>query len=150
MKIESADTHLILEDILVGEVWLASGQSNMQWPVSASNDADAEIAAAVDDLTLSELQRAFELLDDRPPAGRVALRLAQKSMDLGEYDEASHDLKVAGGLSLGESERTLQEELSLRLEFYQSRLGDELFTILPGRSSRTARMSELHTNGLEI
>ncbi len=87
---------------------------------------DAEIVAAVDDLTLSELQRAFELLDDRPPAGRVALRLAQKSMDLGEYDEASHDLKVAGGLSLGESERTLQEELSLRLEFYQSRLGDEL------------------------
>jgi sialate O-acetylesterase len=34
------------EDVLVGEVWLCSGQSNMQWPVQASNDADLEIRAA--------------------------------------------------------------------------------------------------------
>ncbi len=33
-------------DILVGEVWLCSGQSNMEWPVSAASNADLEIAAA--------------------------------------------------------------------------------------------------------
>jgi sialate O-acetylesterase len=33
-------------DVLVGEVWLCSGQSNMQWAVSAANDADLEIKAA--------------------------------------------------------------------------------------------------------
>ena len=33
-------------DILVGEVWICSGQSNMQWPVNASNDADLEKLAA--------------------------------------------------------------------------------------------------------
>jgi sialate O-acetylesterase len=33
-------------DVLVGEVWVCSGQSNMQWPVGLSNDAEAEIAAA--------------------------------------------------------------------------------------------------------
>ena len=35
-----------LEDILVGEVWVGSGQSNMQWSVAASDNAQQEIAAA--------------------------------------------------------------------------------------------------------
>ena len=33
-------------DILVGEVWVCSGQSNMQWSVNSSTDADLEKAAA--------------------------------------------------------------------------------------------------------
>ncbi len=33
-------------DILVGDVWLCSGQSNMEWPVSYSANAEQEIAAA--------------------------------------------------------------------------------------------------------
>ena len=37
---------IVLKDILVGEVWLCSGQSNMEWPVKKSNDGDAEIAKA--------------------------------------------------------------------------------------------------------
>ncbi len=35
-----------LKNILVGEVWICSGQSNMQWSVNASYDADLEIATA--------------------------------------------------------------------------------------------------------
>ncbi len=34
------------DDVLVGEVWICSGQSNMQWSVGASNDADLERLAA--------------------------------------------------------------------------------------------------------
>jgi sialate O-acetylesterase len=34
------------DDVLVGEVWICSGQSNMQWSVAASNDSDLEIATA--------------------------------------------------------------------------------------------------------
>lgn len=29
---------IAIEDVLVGEVWVCSGQSNMQWPVSRAND----------------------------------------------------------------------------------------------------------------
>lgn len=37
---------LTISDVLIGEVWLGSGQSNMAWTVSRSNDAAAEQAAA--------------------------------------------------------------------------------------------------------
>ena len=33
-------------DVLIGEVWIGSGQSNMQWEVRQAQDADKEIAAA--------------------------------------------------------------------------------------------------------
>ena len=33
-------------DVLIGEVWVCSGQSNMQWSVNQANDADVEKAAA--------------------------------------------------------------------------------------------------------
>ncbi|MFN7730568.1 MAG: sialate O-acetylesterase [Pirellula sp.] len=35
-----------IKDVLVGEVWICSGQSNMQWSVAASNDPDLEKLAA--------------------------------------------------------------------------------------------------------
>ncbi len=35
-----------IEDVLVGEVWICSGQSNMQWSVNASTDPDLEKLAA--------------------------------------------------------------------------------------------------------
>lgn len=39
-------TTLEVNDVLVGEVWLASGQSNMEWIVQNSTNADKEIATA--------------------------------------------------------------------------------------------------------
>ena len=43
---EEGSAPLELTDILVGEVWLGSGQSNMQWTVEASRPEDQAIAAA--------------------------------------------------------------------------------------------------------
>ncbi len=45
MTVKGAN-ELVLEDILVGEVWIGSGQSNMQMDVKGSKDAQKEIAAA--------------------------------------------------------------------------------------------------------
>lgn len=42
----SGENTIKLTDVLFGEVWVCSGQSNMQWSVNASKDSDAEIAAA--------------------------------------------------------------------------------------------------------
>ena len=37
---------IILENILIGDVWVCSGQSNMEWKVSQSSNADKEIQNA--------------------------------------------------------------------------------------------------------
>ena len=42
----SGKNTVTLNDVLVGEVWLCSGQSNMEWRVLSSSNADDEIAAA--------------------------------------------------------------------------------------------------------
>lgn len=44
------DYTIEIKDVLVGEVWLASGQSNMQWPVKASADPESTISGARDNL----------------------------------------------------------------------------------------------------
>ena len=41
-----ADETTTINDVLVGEVWLCSGQSNMQWTVAAANDMDLESLTA--------------------------------------------------------------------------------------------------------
>ena len=41
----TGENALELTNILFGEVWVCSGQSNMQWSVRASKDSEAEIAA---------------------------------------------------------------------------------------------------------
>ena len=39
----TGENELILHNILVGEVWLCSGQSNMEWPLSLSENAGQEL-----------------------------------------------------------------------------------------------------------
>ncbi|MFO1004124.1 MAG: sialate O-acetylesterase, partial [Planctomycetaceae bacterium] len=45
IKVQGKNT-VEISDVLVGEVWLCSGQSNMEWPVSACVNAQEEVAAA--------------------------------------------------------------------------------------------------------
>ena len=46
VKDKSDDTSVELTDILCGEVWLCSGQSNMEWSVSRADNSEEEIANA--------------------------------------------------------------------------------------------------------
>jgi sialate O-acetylesterase len=45
LKIIGKDT-ISIKNVMVGEVWICSGQSNMEWAVQSSNNAEVEIAAA--------------------------------------------------------------------------------------------------------
>ena len=46
MTLSSNGEVRVLSNIVIGEVWICSGQSNMQWSVSQSNDPDLEVASA--------------------------------------------------------------------------------------------------------
>jgi len=57
ITLEAKNT-VTIKNILFGEVWVCSGQSNMQWPVRASANAEQEIAAAkYSDIRLFYVQR---------------------------------------------------------------------------------------------
>jgi sialate O-acetylesterase len=45
MTVQGKNT-VTFDDVLVGEVWICSGQSNMQWSVNVTNDADLESLTA--------------------------------------------------------------------------------------------------------
>lgn len=44
--IVKGSSRVIVRNVMLGEVWICSGQSNMQWPVNNSANAAAEVAAA--------------------------------------------------------------------------------------------------------
>ena len=46
LKIDAKSGSVTIKDILVGEVWVCGGQSNMAWTLSASLDSDVEIPSA--------------------------------------------------------------------------------------------------------
>ncbi|MHC4983161.1 MAG: sialate O-acetylesterase [Planctomycetota bacterium] len=46
ITVSAASRSIELEDVLVGEVWLCSGQSNMVWRLGRTDNGKAEIAAA--------------------------------------------------------------------------------------------------------
>ncbi|MHC4880911.1 MAG: sulfatase-like hydrolase/transferase, partial [Planctomycetota bacterium] len=46
LLVHSGEQRVELKDVLVGEVWVCAGQSNMEWPLSQSTNGPEELAAA--------------------------------------------------------------------------------------------------------
>ena len=46
LRVQSGNISITYEDILVGDVWVCGGQSNMEWRLRSSRDADIEIPGA--------------------------------------------------------------------------------------------------------
>lgn len=60
----TGENSIILGNILVGEVWIASGQSNMEWPMRASHEPDVEIPRTANDMI--RLYTVPKLKADKP------------------------------------------------------------------------------------
>ena len=50
MTLKSGSEEITISNILIGEVWVCSGQSNMEWVLQNTDRADTEIASAADQL----------------------------------------------------------------------------------------------------
>ncbi len=50
LTIGAAQNTVTLTNVLVGEVWVCSGQSNMEWPLSQAYQPEADIASATNNL----------------------------------------------------------------------------------------------------
>ncbi|WP_115553594.1 sialate O-acetylesterase [Xanthomonas arboricola] len=48
LSVQGDGGQLQVRDVLVGDVWLASGQSNMEWPLAQASDGPQAVAAAND------------------------------------------------------------------------------------------------------
>ncbi|WP_372744121.1 sialate O-acetylesterase [Lutibacter sp.] len=48
MILKSGKEIILIDDILIGDVWICSGQSNMEWPLSQTENASLEIAQVSD------------------------------------------------------------------------------------------------------
>ena len=48
LSVQGDGGQLQVRDVLVGDVWLASGQSNMEWPLAQASDGPQAMAAAND------------------------------------------------------------------------------------------------------
>jgi sialate O-acetylesterase len=77
-----SSSRLTCRDVLIGEVWLCSGQSNMEWPVASAMDGSQEVAAA--DFPhirlLAVPKRLAEQPQDKPAADVAWLKCAPENI----------------------------------------------------------------------
>ncbi len=68
LKMRSGTQQVVIRDVMVGDVWLASGQSNMEWPVSRCREA-AEIRRDI-----SSMVRCFRVVQTSSSAPEKEIR----------------------------------------------------------------------------
>lgn len=104
LSVSCENERIMIQDVLVGEVWLCAGQSNMEFPLDRSSNA-AETLAQAD---LPELR-----LLDRRPANRG---IFAQAFDQGIYSQLNTDSFFRGGWQVANRE-SAREFSAIGFEF---------------------------------
>lgn len=142
----SASNKIVLKNILVGEVWVCSGQSNMEWPLSSVNDSEKEIAAA----NYPKI-RLFTV-------PKKVSAIAQEDMENGEWVECSPST-IPGFSAVGYFfGRNLQKHLNVPVGLINSSWGgtiletwasEEAVNTIPDFQKAVAEMKKADLTALE-
>lgn len=90
LKVLSSSAALIVRDVLVGEVWLAAGQSNMEWPLAKEAHTKAELPTADHPkIRLLNLAYAGQNYSARPFGPDVLKRLTPEEFYHGAWQPCS-------------------------------------------------------------
>ncbi|HKL20610.1 MAG TPA: sialate O-acetylesterase, partial [Tichowtungia sp.] len=71
LSVQAGDESVSFTNVLMGEVWVCSGQSNMEWPVArAENGKEAIAAADYPDIRLFEVEKQTALTPQKTVEGK--------------------------------------------------------------------------------
>lgn len=86
----SGQSELLITNVLVGEVWLAAGQSNMEWPLAREAHAAIELPAATNaSLRLLNLAYAGQYFFARPFGSNEVSRMTPEKFYAGVWQPCS-------------------------------------------------------------
>ena len=91
MSITGSGTTIKLENILIGDVWILGGQSNMQWPISRADNGKLEVASAnFPKIRLLEIPKIFgtEMKQNFPNAAEFS-KISGKETSEGDWQVCS-------------------------------------------------------------
>ena len=105
----SGKNKIELEDILIGEVWIGSGQSNMEWSLAGSHDAKEAIPAA--DQPKIRLFQVPKVQTKKPASGRQGRLDRLHAEDRAELFRRALSFRVGAAEGAGRAGRSDQQLL---------------------------------------